>query len=183
MGWKLPGGRRPEHHHLFPPTPPATGLQEPVFVSAQPTSVPSASACLSACLLYLCPCHPHATSPLTACFLLICTFLCSVGLQAGVVYKADGLDLAVHAQLLGQGADVAAPGGGAAAGVVGYLGGHQVGWIDRAAGCPRACLHACMHWRLLASNPRASVQSRKPDLLILGLLLCLLLILVCRSNG
>ena len=118
MGWKLPGGRRPEQHHLFPTTPPATGLQEPVFVSAR--------------LAYHCLCPP-------ACLLLYSTHMLprinrvpssvvcsSAGLQAGVVYKAEGLDLAVHAQLA-QAADVAAPGGAAEAGVVAYLGGHQVG--------------------------------------------------------
>ena len=47
-------------------------------------------------------------------------------MQAGIVYKAEGLDLGIDVQLGrgGEDAAVAAPGGGAAA--VFYPGGHQV---------------------------------------------------------
>ena len=61
-------------------------------------------------------------------------------MQAGIVYKAEGLDLGIDVQLGrgGEDAAVAAPGGGAAA--VFYPGGHQVCVGGGSSGWSLCCL-------------------------------------------
>ncbi|KAL4444145.1 hypothetical protein ABPG75_011882 [Micractinium tetrahymenae] len=77
VDWKLPGGRSPDDHHLFPRDPPPAGaLQGPVY--------------------------------------------------AGVLYKAESMDLALAVELGGLGS---AP--GEAQPAAGFLGGHQVQWMKQ----------------------------------------------------
>lgn len=141
VGWKLPGGRFADEHHLFPslhgPAPPGA-LQEPVYVSG--------------CLCSRCKLwkwlggsagwseRPGVTRHSDSLFCTLCALDHAILLlQAGVVYKADSWDVTLDAELGQPGASAAAataaegaaplpallgPFSGAAA--VGYLGGQQV---------------------------------------------------------